>query len=261
MNAKQFRWLLSVFRSRWRERLRYAWMSPRVYANWWAMPLPKLGIDTVLHLRDGARYHVRGGTTDLSVINEQAISNPYLGSGFVTLAPNSIVVDVGANIGDFTIMAARRCPAGRVLAVEPLGTTGAIIESQARLNGLTNITWVRAVLSGTNGTSAANPVGSPYDTPAAAAEQVDMRTLAQLMLDHGLDHIDLLKLDCEGAEWDILPAAEGALSNVRQIAMEFHCARGWTGEKLGNWLKTQGFEVVHTDGSWTGLLWARRQVL
>src|ERR687897_2135890 len=89
MGKARVRWRLTVFRSRWRDRIRYVLNAPRVYQNWWAMPLPKLGIDTVLRLRNGTRYHVRGGTLDLSVVNEQAFSNPYLGSGFITLNADS----------------------------------------------------------------------------------------------------------------------------------------------------------------------------
>jgi FkbM family methyltransferase len=259
MAKAPLRWRLSVFRSLWRDRLRYVLNAPRVYENWWAMPLPKLGIDTVLRLRNGTRYHVRGGTLDLSVVNEQAFSNPYLGSGYVTLDADSIVIDVGANIGDFAVMAARQCPAGRVVAVEPLRSAGRMIEAQARLNRLNNITWVHAVLSDRNGTSAANRLNSQYDTAAGAAEQVESRTLPQLMADHQLERIDLLKLDCEGAEWDILPSAESVLPRVRQIAMEFHCERGWTVEKLAKWLRSRGFAVRHTEGPGMGLLWARRE--
>jgi FkbM family methyltransferase len=223
------------------------------------MPLPKFGISTVLRLRDGTRYHVRGGTLDLSVVNEQAFSNPYLGSGFVTLNADAVVVDVGANIGDFAIMAARKCPAGRVVAIEPLRSAGQMIDAQARLNGLTNVTWVHGVLSDRNGTSAANRPGSEYDTAEGAAEQVESHTLPQLMVDLHIDRVDLLKLDCEGAEWDILPASEAVLPRVRQIAMEFHCERGWTVEKLANWLRGRGFVVRHTEGPGMGLLWARRE--
>lgn len=223
------------------------------------MPLPKLGIDTVLRLRDGTRYHVRGGTLDLSVVNEQAFSNPYLGSGYVTLNADSVVIDVGANIGDFAVMAARQCPAGRVVAVEPLRSAGRMIEVQARLNSLNNITWVHAVLSDRTGTSVANRLDSQYDTAEGAAEQVESRTLPQLIADLQLDRIDLLKLDCEGAEWDILPSAEAVLPHVRQIAMEFHCERGWTVEKLASWLRSRGFVVRHTEGPGMGLLWARRE--
>ncbi len=253
------RWRVSVFYALWRDRLRYALNAPRVYENWWAMPLPKLGFDTVLRLRDGSRYHVRGGTLDLSVVNEQAFSNPYLGSGYVTLNADSVVIDVGANIGDFAIMAARRCPAGRVIAVEPLRSAGRMIEAQARLNSLSNVTWVHAVLFDRNGTSAANRLNSQYDTAEGAAEQVASCTLPQLMIDLRLDRIDLLKLDCEGAEWDILPSAEAVLPRVRQIAMEFHCERDWTVEKLANWLRSRGFAVQHTEGPGMGLLWGRRE--
>ena len=59
-----------------------------------------------------------------------------------------------------------------------------------------------------------------------------MVTLEELMDRCGIEAVDLLKLDCEGAEWDILPAAEGVLPRVRQICMEFHCERGWTAAKL-----------------------------
>jgi hypothetical protein len=67
-----------------------------------------------------------------------------------------------------------------------------------------------------------------------------------------------LKLDCEGAEWDILPAAERVLPRIRQISMEFHCERGWTALKLADWLRARGFMVSHTAGPWNGLLWATR---
>ena len=62
-------------------------------------------------------------TFDLSVINELAFINPYLGHGDVTIAPDAVVVDVGANIGDFTIQAARQCPR-RVSAARPPSGSG-----------------------------------------------------------------------------------------------------------------------------------------
>ncbi len=251
-------WTLSVALSRWRNRLEYIARAPLVYRNWWAMALPKLGRATVLHLRDGRRYHVRPDTLDLATINEAAFLNPYLANGFVRLQADAVVVDVGANIGDFAIQAARMCPEGRVLAVEPVRSAGEMIARQARLNGVANIAWICAALSSAEGDADAARSESPYARGAAALERVRMMTLSRLMEEHGLDQIDLLKLDCEGAEWDILPAAEEVLPRVRQICMEFHCERGWTGGTLAEWLETRGFEVRHTTGTWNGLLWARR---
>src|SRR5713226_4919050 len=106
-------WKLIVFGSRLRNRIRYILNIPRVFRNWWAWPLPKLGFNVVLQLRNGLRFSVRGGTNDLAVLNEAAILNPYLGSGHIELRQDAVVMDIGANIGDFTVMAASLCPLGR----------------------------------------------------------------------------------------------------------------------------------------------------
>jgi hypothetical protein len=100
--------------------MRYVLRAPMVYRNWWAMALPKLGVDTILDLRSGTRYFARARTLDLGVINDAAFQDPYLASGYVTVPQNATVVDVGANIGDFAVRAARLCPLGKVIAVEPM---------------------------------------------------------------------------------------------------------------------------------------------
>ena len=94
--------------------------------------------------------------------------------------------------------------------------------------------------------------------PATNGDTVDVLTLEDLMDRHHVATVDLLKLDCEGAEWEILPAAARVLPRIRQIAMEFHEERGWTVAGLAGWLRDQGFDVAHTPGGWNGLLWATR---
>jgi FkbM family methyltransferase len=251
------RWKRTVALSRLRHRLGYLLKAPSVYRNWWAMWLPKLGVDTTLELRDGSRYFVRAHTTDLAVVNEVAFVNPYLQGGRVDIRPDAIILDVGANIGDFTIQAARRCPLGRVIAVEPLVSAGAMIDKQARLNGLSNVTWVHAQLSGTDGQAGAHQTAGLYGSNQDA-HAARILSLAALAAELRLDRIDLLKLDCEGAEWDILPASESILPRVRQICMEYHREGHWTPERLSQWLTALGFQVTYQQGAWNGLLWARR---
>jgi FkbM family methyltransferase len=258
-------WKFSVVLSRWKHRIQYMARAPLVYRNWWAMLLPKLGTDTVLELRNGARYYIRARTLDLSVVNENAFLDPYLGSGFVSIAADATVVDVGAYIGDFTVQAARRCPKGRVIAIEPVKDAGEMIAIQARLNGVANVTWIWAALSGTDAELSPDRPGNPFASASASAEPAPRMSLARLVADLGLDRIDLLKLDCEGDEWDILPASDAVLPIVRQLCMEYHCERGWTPERLSAWLTDREFEVTHTGDtgrarpSWNGLLWARRR--
>jgi hypothetical protein len=78
------------------------------------------------------------------------------------------------------------------------------------------------------------------------------------MSDYQIDHIDLLKMDCEGSEWEILPHSREVLPKVSQICMEYHPRDGWTGERLAAFLRAEGYTVEFTQGGWNGALWAAR---
>jgi FkbM family methyltransferase len=253
-------WLLRVFLSRWRHRFRYLVTAPFVYRNWWVLLLPNLGPAMLLELRNGLRFWIRPGCGDLGIVNEAFILNPYLRPGYVALAENAVVVDVGANIGDFALNAALRCPAGRVIAVEPVAEHMRILGDHVQLNRMHQVTCVHRAIGGEEGTVAIAIDGAQSRVYSSehGAEQVLQTTLSTLMKEQRLSRIDLLKLDCEGAEWDILQAAEGVLPRIRQICMEYHCQRGWTPERLAAWLRDRGYRVWHTNGSWNGLLWAVR---
>jgi FkbM family methyltransferase len=253
-------WRLRVFASRWRYRARYAIAAPFVYRNWWALLLPKLGMDIVLVLRSGLRFHIRARSGDLGVVNEAFILKPYLAAGGVDVPEDGVVVDIGANIGDFSLQAAQRCPTGRVIAVEPVAEHVRILRRHVAMNDLPHVTCVHAAVGATDGVSEiANDGVTSRQTPGGErVEAVRQMTLLALMEEHALQHVDLLKLDCEGAEWDILPAAEQVFPRIRQICMEYHCERGWTPERLAAWLRARGYSVRHTSGEWNGLLWAVR---
>jgi FkbM family methyltransferase len=232
-----------------------------VYRNWWALPVTKLGFGLILELRNGLRYQVRPHTTDLATINETSILNPYLAAGHVTVSEDAVVVDVGANIGDFTLHVARLCPQGRVFAIEPVDEHVRMIETNVRLNGIRNVTCVRRALGAAEGHADIQVAGirSNVGGGVGTRERVPSSTLPQFVKEQRIERIDLLKLDCEGAEWDILPASESALPRIRQICMEFHCERGWTPERLALWLRERGYRVRHTPGPWNGLLWGVRE--
>lgn len=259
------RWELSVFASRWRNRLRYLSAAPRLYRNWWAWPLPKFGIGVILELRTGLRYLVRPGTTDLAVLNEAVLRNSYLRPGYVQLREDAVVVDVGANIGDFTIQVAALCPRGRIYAVEPVGENARMIEINKLLNGMSNIEVLPIALGAEEGKIAIHVAGNQssgyFFTCQEGEETVRLITLPRLMQEYGIERIDLLKLDCEGAEWDILPACSAILPRIDQICMEFHPRDGWTGARLADWLRDAGYQVWHTEGGWNGLLWATRRTI
>ena len=171
------------------------------------------------------------------------------------------MVDVGANIGDFTLQVARLCPRGRVFAIEPVDEHVQMIETNLMLNGIHNVTIIHRALGAAEGHVAIQVLGNRSNVGGRGGktEKVRSSTLPQFVREQRIELIDLLKLDCEGAEWDILPASESALPRIRQICMEFHCERGWTPERLAIWLRERGYRVWHTAGPWNGILWGVRE--
>ncbi len=234
-----------------------------MYRNWRLWPLPKLGFDTVLRLRNGLSYAIRAGTMDLSIVNEASILNPYLGGNRITLAPDMVVMDVGANIGDFTLQAAARCPRGRVIAVEPVTEHVEALKRNIELNGFSNIEVLQLALGDVEGQSEIHVAGlassGTFARPGTRSEMVRKASLSTLMKELAIERLDLLKLDCEGAEWQILAGADDLFPRIRQICMEYHPDGVWTGDKLAGMLRAHGYEVTFTQGSWTGLLWALRR--
>lgn len=254
------RWDASVFLSRWRNRMRYAVTAPLVYRNWWQIYLGRAhNAPTILELRNGVKYRIRPHTTDLGVINEAVLLNPYLRPGFFKLRPDATIVDIGANIGDFVIQAAKLCPNGRVYAVEPISGNCGCIQQQLELNRAHNVTVLHCALGAEDGETEIHSAGghSSVYWGEAAVERVRLASLKSVMEENGIQRIDLLKLDCEGAEWDIFPASEALLPKIDQICLEYHNGK-LTADWLDDWLTQRNFVVKRTKGEWNGILWAWR---
>jgi len=82
----------------------------------------------------------------------------------LNLQPNSTVVDVGANIGAFTVPLAHAVPQGRVLAFEPQRVVEQMLSANIQLNAPVNVDIRRVVVGGRGGCSSVripetNPVG------------------------------------------------------------------------------------------------------
>ena len=141
------------------------------------------------------------------------------------------VIDIGANIGAFTLDAASRYPGATVHAYEPDPETCQVLQRNVEANGLSSRVrvWNEAVAD-TAGTlrlwrgdgsvvaSAHLPVsarGESCDVPAVTLHTLVARTSGR---------VGVLKMDCEGAEAGILEAAGSALDAVDYIVAEYHKA-------------------------------------
>lgn len=174
------------------------------------------------------------------------------------LKRDSVFLDVGANHGEFTLYAAKRTPAGRVLSFEPVPETFKHLEDNVRLNGFTNVTLCRCALGDHPGdVTIYAPLDSGFDCnsslfpPAghpAEARTVAMETLDQVIGRLGIGKVDVMKIDVEGAEVAVLRGAQDTLRAHRPaLIVELNenalRAAGSSGRELTNLLSETGYQL------------------
>lgn len=215
----------------------------------------------VFRLRNGARLMLRPGTSDFRIVREIMVWREYVRPGF-ELAATDTVVDIGAQIGIFSSYAARVVTRGRVLSFEPHPDNYRLLEQNRQLNSFANMTTFNRAVAANAGkheffASAYNTGGhSLYSQPGAAIRfEVETVRLADVLREQGVDCVDYLKVDCEGAEVEILRSLPAdLLARVRRIVMEVHDDMDTTDKGLAGWLRTAGFNV-DVEGA---MVYARR---
>lgn len=184
----------------------------------------------VLKFRSGLRLHIRYHTSDLATSRSVFLDDSYFPPG-ITLPEDAVVLDIGGHIGTFAVLAATRAPRGRVFSFEPEPENFALLEENIRSNNLGHVRCFNQAVGGREEERAmfraANPVrtGSHSLVNATGAGTFPVRctTLSAVLRAQKLEKIDFLKLDCEGAEWEIFPAtSDDDLRRIRQIVMEVH---------------------------------------
>ncbi len=141
------------------------------------------------------------------------------------------IVDAGANIGAFTLFAARSAPEARIIALEPFPSTFERLRNHVEQSPYRDrITCREWALCDSDGVRRMDdtPMASQFRgllVPDGRSSGVEVKgvSLASLLDRERLDRVDLLKLDIEGSEYEIMESAPAEiLERVGTIAMEYH---------------------------------------
>lgn len=229
---------------------------------------------------DGLRVAgVNRSETDF-LYREIFAENAYFQHG-IALPPGAVVVDVGANIGMFTLSAAMRSPGARIIACEPVGELADAVAVNAELHGAdvavlrcglgraetdTEFTYYPhnsvmsgsfaeaeedlAVLRGYMLTGDGAEDGAQLDRLVAdrlsgERRRVPVTTLSRIAADQELKRIDLLKIDVEKAEEEVLAGIGAELwPRIDRVVLEVHDVDGRL-QALVGLLRAKGFTVTH----------------
>lgn len=144
------------------------------------------------------------------------------------LGPGDTAIDVGANVGLYTLMASRAVgPRGRVYAFEPATATHDLLARNVALAGATNVVLERLAVSDAAGTatlllnseSGLASLGATGRGRPAGSETVQCVTIDAYAAEEGVARVSLLKVDVEGLEGHVLQGARELLSRETEIAV------------------------------------------
>lgn len=181
---------------------------------------------------------------EFGIFNEIITDDEY---GIDTMPEVKTILDIGANIGMYCITVAKKFPNAKIIAVEPSSDTYKRLLHNISESGVKNITAIKKAVAGSAGKAElymdANPGSSSlymYDAP-------DKETVETITLDSLLSayHPDIIKLDAEGAEYEIL---KNRIPESKFLVLEIHPILGGSIKELVKKLETK-YDVTRLPGT------------
>ncbi len=215
-------------------------------------------------------------------LDPRSTSAPLSGKGFNrkeaeyvrgALQPGDVAVDVGANIGFFSVLFGTLVgPEGSVVAFEPVPENLSVLKRNLSLNALGNVAIVEAACGRTNGVTAMQ-MGRNFSTARMAGEgrSVSLTTIDSVMSAEARP-VRFMKIDIEGAE---LFALEGSIETIArspdiELILEYNESAflhyGYTGANVLDFMASRGFRSTDVrsgqpfagSAGTTNLLFSRR---
>lgn len=219
-------------------------------------------------LRTGLKFYVRS-LMDIWIIKETCLDRDYERIA-VPIEDNWTVIDIGAGIGEFSILAASQGQHNKIYAYEPFLESYHLLKENATLNRFGTIEAFQMAVAATNsqltlaihsGVPVLHSTVATQSVDTTAGVQVESISLDGIFAAHSISTCDFLKVDCEGGEYDIFfSASKHTLGNIKHICLEYHNGvTKYAHTDLISFFQAHGFRVrceanpVHAH---TGLMYA-----
>lgn len=171
-----------------------------------------------------------------------------------------IVIDIGAHIGTFSLLTHLKYPQATTFAFEASRETFDLLQLNKKINQIDNMHVFLSAISGSRGEvklyhseEIGNWGHSITKSLSDSYEVVEACTLDDVISDHNIPHIDLIKFNCEGAEYDIIKSAsKNSIKKIRLGIILYHedLIEGFANtEELVQLFKEANFRVLNIKKS------------
>jgi len=206
--------------------------SRKIFKNWHIYPKVyyKLINDTfvIFRTKTDLRIKIRVRSTDLMTLTNVWMVNEYDIEDF-EINVNDTVIDIGAHIGLFSLLVSQRCKTGKILSFEPVRENFDLLVSNLKLNHIENVLPFNMAVSKNldklnlflNDDQSAHSI-FPKSSESISVESTSLQKIFE---ENKISSCKLLKLDCEGAEYEIIDSLPSEyLNKIQNIVMEYHSA-------------------------------------
>jgi FkbM family methyltransferase len=243
--------------------------SCKLIKNWYNIPFVYYKIIKekyfIINLRNNLKCKIRIKSTDLQAFANVWLNKEYEEIGFF-IESDETVIDIGAHIGLFTVYASQFCKNGKIISCEPIKENFELLKENVSINNLSNIILYNNAITDKNdkvkvylnNDSAANSIygnGENY-------EEISTLSLSKI-LDENMNEKNCLKLDCEGAEYQIINnTPDKYFKKITKICLEYHVINNdkIQLEKLKKRLNELNYELIEVKTSnKLGLILAKKR--
>ncbi|MCF8082923.1 MAG: FkbM family methyltransferase [Deltaproteobacteria bacterium] len=214
----------------------------------------------IVSLRNGLVIHVSDAPEDIVTLFLILAKREY---GLI--GRDGVILDVGANIGIFSLYACMN-GAKRVYAFEPNQQAYDLLTKNVLRNNLSHkIVHRRLAITGEAGRQVKFPVNASPKNKIIVGdvkedyEVVNTSTLKHVLNENKIDLVDLLKLDCQGMEYEIIEGLDKATADkITSVKMEYHYSNE---DKIISLLKGHGLYLTfkRQKSELIGNLWFSRK--
>ena len=227
--------------------------SRKIFKNWHIYPKVYYNLINdeyvIFETKTDLKIKIRTNSTDLMALTNVWMTNEYDIENF-QIAENDTIIDIGAHIGLFSLLVSQFCKTGKIFSFEPINDNFNLLVSNLKLNQTENIhPFNLAVSKNTSSVNLfLNSDQSAHSIFSSDSESVTIQSISlQRILDENkISSCKLLKLDCEGAEYEIIDSLPIEYFNkIENIVIEYHLAdsKPELGKNLITKIQDAGFKI------------------
>lgn len=198
----------------------------------------------------------------------------YSGNWPIQPPKGAVVLDVGAHLGTFSVPLLNEYPQTRVYAFEPNPDNYEILKKNKQINGISDENLILEncaiykeegqasfTVGSTSTVGALSDVGFFKSKSHARTITCRTRSLVDFFAEQGIEHCYLLKMDCEGSEYDIFESLpEEMFERIENLIIEVHPTKSRQPSDLKTLLESKGyqFKVLEYDNGCLEIFGAKR---